>query len=60
MPRFRPVFWILILAIAAPCADAPIVPYTVCEILGDLTHFEDNPVAALGRYSFRGDGRWLS
>lgn len=60
MLRFRPVFWILLLSIAAPCADAPIVPYTVCEILGDLTRFADNPVAALGRYSFRGDGRWLS
>jgi hypothetical protein len=60
MPRFRPALWILTLSIAAPCADAPIVPHTVCEILGDLTHFVDNPVAALGRYSFRGEGRWLS
>ena len=45
---------------AAPCADGPLVPYTVCEILADLPHFGNSPVAALGRYSFRGDGRWLS
>lgn len=48
------------LATAAPCADGPVVPYTVCEILGNLAHFEAGPVAALGRYSFREDGRWLS
>ena len=60
MLRFRPVFWILLLAVAAPGADGPIVPYSVCEILGDLSHFGDTPVAALGRYSFRSDGRWLS
>ena len=60
MPRVRPAVWILLLSISAPSADVAVVPYTVCEILGDLTHFETNPVAALGRYSFRGDGRWLS
>lgn len=60
MVRLRPAVWILLLATAAPCADAPIVPFTVCEILSDLTHFQDSPVAALGRYSFREDGRWLS
>lgn len=47
------------LAMAAPGADAPIVPHTVCEILHDLATFESGPVAALGRYSFRQDGRWL-
>lgn len=60
MLRFRPAVWILLLAVCAPCADGPVVPYTVCEILSDLTHFQDSPVAALGRYSFRSDGRWLS
>lgn len=44
----------------APCADAPIVPRTVCEILRDLTSYDNSAVAALGRYSFRQEGRWLS
>ncbi len=60
MLRFRLLVWAGLLAGAAPCADAPLVPYSVCEILAGLTHFQDNPVAALGRYSFRSDGRWLS
>jgi len=60
MLRFLSAALVLLFAMAAPCADAPLVPFTVCEILADLTHFEDNPVAALGRYSFRSDGRWLS
>ena len=45
---------------AAPCANAPIIPQTVCEILHDLNASERGPVAALGRYSFREQGRWLS
>ena len=60
MLRSRPAVWILLLALSAPCADGPIVPYTVCEILGDLARFQVAPVAALGRYSFREQGRWLS
>jgi len=60
MVRLRFVFGIFFLAIAAPSADAPIVPHTVCEILHDLPGFEAAPVAVLGRYSFREDqGRWL-
>lgn len=51
--------WIVLLAAGAPCAEEPIIPYTVCEIAGDLMKFQGNPVAALGRYSFREDGRWL-
>jgi hypothetical protein len=51
--------WILLLAISAPCADGPVVPFTVCEILADLGKFQAAPVAALGRYSFREQGRWL-
>jgi hypothetical protein len=47
------------MALAAPCAEAPIVPHTVCEILNDLQGFEAGPVAALGRYSFREQGIWL-
>jgi len=35
------------------------VPYTVCEILHDLPMYDGKPVAVLGRYSFRQDGRWL-
>lgn len=45
---------------AAPCASAPVAPHTVCEILRDLTGFESGPVAVVGRYSFREDGRWLN
>ncbi len=60
MLRLRSAVWLLLLAIAAPCADGPVVPYSVCEILGDLNKFQAAPVAALGRYSFRGQGRWLS
>ena len=59
MSRIRMAVWIGLLAVAAPCAEEPIIPYTVCEIAGDLAKFDGNPVAALGRYSFRGDGRWL-
>jgi hypothetical protein len=44
----------------APAEDAPIVPFTVCEILHDLAAYEGKPVAALGRYSYRHDGSWLS
>ena len=50
---------ILFVAVSAPCADAPIVPQTVCEVLHDLGQHDGNPVAALGRYSYRQDGRWL-
>ncbi|MBZ5580404.1 MAG: hypothetical protein LAP40_27945 [Acidobacteriia bacterium] len=60
MPGLRYVVGFLLLAISAPCANAPIVPQSVCEILHDLAAFESGPVAALGRYSFREDGRWLS
>ncbi len=60
MLRLRPAGWLLLFAMAAPCADGPVVPYTVCEILGDLARFKTTPVAALGRYSFRDQGRWLS
>lgn len=59
MSRVRMAVWIVLLAVAAPCAEEPIIPYTVCEIVGDLAKFQANPVAALGRYSFREDGRWL-
>jgi hypothetical protein len=60
MSGLRYGFWILLVSLTAPCADTPIVPHTVCEILHDLTAFESGPVAALGRYSFREDGRWLN
>jgi hypothetical protein len=42
------------------CADNVIVPLTVCEIVRDLDMYQAKPVAILGRYSFRQNGRWLS
>jgi hypothetical protein len=55
---------VYLLVAAFTCAyalaeDAPIVPFTVCEILHDLATYEGKPVAALGRYSFRQGGSWL-
>lgn len=44
---------------AAWCADGSLVPLTVCEIVRDLPAQEGKIVAAVGRYSFRSDGRWL-
>jgi hypothetical protein len=41
------------------CADGAIVPQTVCEIIHDLAVQDGKVVAAVGRYSFRADGRWL-
>jgi hypothetical protein len=59
--RVRPVFFVgfVILSSSAPCAEAPVTPYTVCEILHALPMFEGKAVAALGRYSFRQEGIWL-
>jgi hypothetical protein len=58
-PR-KPAFLLgLLLAIGAPCAEAPLVPYTVCEIVQELPRYEGKSVAAVGRYSFRQEGRWL-
>ena len=48
------------ITLCAPCANAPIVPVTVCEVLHDLSAAGRAPVAVMGRYSFRSDGRWLS
>ncbi|MBZ5621099.1 MAG: hypothetical protein LAQ69_20590 [Acidobacteriia bacterium] len=40
-------------------ADPPIVPLGVCEVLRDLPAQEGKSVAVIGRYSFRGNGRWV-
>ncbi|PWU02359.1 MAG: hypothetical protein C5B51_20925 [Terriglobia bacterium] len=48
-----------LVAASATCAESPVMPFTVCEILRDKAMYEGKPVAALGRYSFRQDGRWL-
>ena len=58
----RPVFplAVVLLSVCAPAAEAPLVPFTVCEILHDPSTYEGKAVAALGRYSYRQDGRWLS
>jgi hypothetical protein len=44
---------------AAVPADAPLVPLTVCEVARNLSSLDGASVAALGRYSFRAEGRWL-
>ena len=41
---------------AAPPADAPLVPLTVCEVMRDLASQEGKTLAVLGRYSFRESG----
>jgi len=58
-PRFVFLFGALA-ALPAVCADSAIVPLTVCEIVRDLGTFQAKPVAVLGRYSFRQNGRWLA
>jgi hypothetical protein len=47
-------------ALPGVCADSAIVPLTVCEIVRDLEMYQARPVAVLGRYSFRQQGRWLA
>jgi hypothetical protein len=58
---WRPVYLLGVLAaLPATCADGPIVPLTICEIVHELPMYDGKPVAALGRYSFREKGRWLA
>jgi hypothetical protein len=40
-------------------ADAPVAPFTPCEILRDLPAHEGKDIAVLGRYSYREKGRWI-
>jgi hypothetical protein len=40
-------------------ADTPVVPFTVCEVLRDLSSEDGKNVAVLGRYSFREAGSWI-
>jgi hypothetical protein len=40
-------------------ADPPILPLGVCEVLRDLPALDGKNVAVIGRYSFRGNGRWI-
>lgn len=54
------LLFLLLFWAGAPRADAPIVPQTVCEVLQELPKHNGSAVAALGRFSFRQDGRWLS
>jgi hypothetical protein len=46
------------LTVSIKAAD-PIVPVTVCEVVGHPAAYEGKDVAVLGRYSFRKDGRWI-
>jgi hypothetical protein len=47
-------------SVSAWCADAPLVPQTVCEITRNLPAQIGKTIAVLGRYSFRSTGRWLA
>lgn len=62
MPRVRRLVLLVgaLAALPAACADGALVPLTVCEIVRDLAMYQDKPVAVLGRYSFRQNGRWLA
>jgi len=51
---------ILFLTVAfVACADAPLVPMSVCEVLRELQQEDGKSIAVLGRYSFRSNGRWI-
>jgi hypothetical protein len=39
--------------------DPALQPVTVCEVLQDLSAYDGKVVAIVGRFSFRGNGRWL-
>jgi len=52
--------WLALGTLAAPAADAPIEPVTVCEVLKDIGANEGKVLAVMGRYSFRRDGRSLN
>jgi hypothetical protein len=59
VPLLR-VLWIGLAGCAASqCADATLVPLTVCEVVADLPAQEGKIVAVIGRYSFRSTGRWM-
>ncbi len=61
--RIAPLLRVLGIAIAgcaaAQCADATLVPLTVCEVVADLPAQEGKILAVIGRYSFRSTGRWI-
>jgi len=48
----------VVCAVGRP-ADAPVVPFTVCEVLRDLPAKAGKPLAVLGRYSYRENGLWI-
>ncbi len=55
----RPLILCLLAIGTAISADPPIVPLSVCEVLRDLPAEEGKTLAVVGRYSFRGNGRWI-
>jgi hypothetical protein len=54
----RALVFACLITVPVEAAD-PIVPVTVCEVLGNPAAYEGKDVAVLGRYSFRKDGRWI-
>ncbi len=57
---FRAVVCLLAVSGFAHAADPPLAPVGVCEVLRDLTSWENKTAAIVGRYSFRPNGRWMS
>jgi len=45
--------------VATFSAEPPVVPLGVCEVLRDLPALEGKNVAVIGRYSYRGNGKWV-
>lgn len=50
----------MLLCAPAFAAEAPLVPFTVCEVMLNLPAYAGKSVAVLGRYSFRKTGRYIS
>lgn len=60
----RGSLWIFLAALywapAAPAAQSPVRPVTVCEVLTDIGRYDGKVVAVVGRFSLRESGRWMS
>jgi hypothetical protein len=46
--------------VIATAAEPPLTPVRVCEVFQDLQAYSGKTVLVLGRFSYRGEGRFLS